>query len=36
VNCAKMGELVEMRFGLWTLVGRRNRVLDGVQISTPY
>jgi len=25
-------EPIEMPFGLWTLVGQRNHVLDGVQI----
>jgi len=25
-------ELIEMPFGLWTLVGPKNHVLDGVQI----
>jgi len=26
---AEMAELIEMRFGMWTLVGQSNRVLDG-------
>jgi len=29
---AKMAELIEVLFGLWTQVGLRNHVLDGVQI----
>jgi len=28
VSCARMAELIEMPFGLWTLVGPRNHVLD--------
>jgi len=34
VSCAKMVELIEMPFGMWTLVGWRNHVLGGVQIPT--
>jgi len=34
MNPAKMAELIKMLFGLWTRVGSRNHVLDGVQI--PY
>ena len=30
---AKTAEPIEMPFGLWTRVGPRNHVLDGVQIS---
>jgi len=33
VSPAKTAELIEMLFGLWTLLGPMNRVLDGVQIS---
>jgi len=29
----KTAELLEMLFGLWTRVGPKNHVLDGVQIS---
>jgi len=32
VSPVKTAELTEMPFGLWTLVGLRNHVLDGVQI----
>ena len=28
INCAKMAELIEMPFGMWTQVGLRNHVLD--------
>jgi len=31
---AKMAEPIEMPFGLWTRVGPRNHVLDGVHIPT--
>jgi len=31
VSLAKMDEPIHMLFGLWTHVGRRNHVLDGVQ-----
>jgi len=31
VSPAKMAELIEVPFGLWTRVGPNNRVLDGVQ-----
>jgi len=34
VSCAKMVELIEMPFGMRTLVGWRNHVLGGVQIPT--
>jgi len=34
VSCAKTVEPIEMAFGIWTLVGPRNHVLDGVQIPT--
>jgi len=27
INCAKMAELIEMPFGMWTQVGLRNHVL---------
>jgi len=33
VSPAKTAELIKMPFGLWTRVGPRNHVLDGVQIS---
>jgi len=33
VSPAKMAELIEMPFRLWTWVASRNHVLDGVQIS---
>ena len=33
VTFAKTAELIEMPFGLWTLMGPRNHVLDGVQIT---
>jgi len=29
VICAKTAELIEMSFGLWAQIGRRNHVLDG-------
>ena len=32
VSPAKMAEPIEILFGLWTRVGPRNDVLDGVQI----
>ena len=32
INPAKTTELMETWFGLWTQVGPRNHVLDGVQI----
>jgi len=32
VSPAKMAEPIEMLFGLWTLVGPRNRILYGIQI----
>jgi len=32
VSCAKMAELIEMPFGLSSLVSPRKHVLDGVQI----
>jgi len=32
VSPAKTAELIKMPFGLWTRVGPRNHVLDGVQI----
>jgi len=32
VSCAKMAEPIEMLFGLWTRVGPRKYVVDGVQI----
>jgi len=34
VSLAKMAELIEMPFGMWTQVGRRNHVLDEARI--PY
>jgi len=33
VNFAKPAELIEMPFRLWTPMGPRNHVLDGVQIT---
>jgi len=33
VSPAKTAEPIEMPFGLWTLVGPRNHVLDGVKIA---
>ena len=33
VSCAKTAEPIEMPFGLWTLVGSRNHVSDGVRLS---
>jgi len=30
VTCAKTAEPIEMPFGLWARIGRRNHVLDGV------
>jgi len=32
VSSAKMAELIEMPFGIRTLLGPRNRILDGAQI----
>ena len=29
MSCAKMAEPIEMLFGMWTLVGPGNHVLDG-------
>jgi len=34
-SCAKMAERIDMPFGIWTWVGPRNHVLEGVQIA-PY
>jgi len=33
LSYAKMGELIEMRFGVLTLVGPQNHVLDGDMIG---
>jgi len=33
VSSAKMAEPIEILFGLWTLVGPKNRVLDRVRIA---
>jgi len=33
VSCAKMAELIEMMFGLWTRMGPRKHVLHGVHID---
>jgi len=33
VSYAKTTEPIQMPFGIWTSVGSRNRVLDGVQIT---
>jgi len=33
ISCAKTAEPTEMLFGLWTVVGARRRVLDGVHIG---
>ena len=35
VSCAKTAEPIEMPFGLWTRVGPRKHVLDGVYIRRP-
>jgi len=35
VNPANMVKPIEIVFGMWTRVGQRNHVLDGVQIPTP-
>jgi len=32
LDTTKTAEVIEVPFGVWTLVGRRNYVLDGVQI----
>jgi len=32
LSCAKMAELIEMPFGIWTPVGPRNHISHGVQI----
>jgi len=34
VRPAKIAELIEMLFGLWTRIGPRNHLLVGVQIPT--
>jgi len=34
VSAAKTAEPIEMPFVMWTPVGPRNHVLDGVQIAT--
>jgi len=34
VSPAKTAEPIEIPFGMWTRAGPRNRVLDGVQITT--
>jgi len=31
--CAKMAEMIQMLFGLWTRVGPRKDVLDWAQIT---
>jgi len=33
MSCAKMAEPIEMLFGVWTRVGPRKHVLDGVHID---
>jgi len=33
-SIAKTAKPIEMLFGMWTPLGPRNHVLDGVQIST--
>jgi len=33
VSPAKMAEPIEMPFGMWTRVGARKRVLDGMHID---
>jgi len=33
VSPAKMAELNEMTFGVWTLVGPKNNILDGIQVT---
>jgi len=35
VSCAKMAELIEMPFGLWTRVGRRKYALHGEHWRAP-
>ena len=32
MNCVKTAESIQIPFGLWTRVGPRKHVLDGVQI----
>ena len=34
MSCAKMDELIEMPFGVWTQVGPGNRMLDVVHIGS--
>jgi len=35
MSCAKVAELMEILFGLWTWVGPRKRVLDGCTLTPP-
>ena len=36
MSCAKMAEPIEMPFGMWTLVGPRKHVFDGMHIGTTW
>jgi len=36
MRCAKTAELIEMLFRIWTRVGPRTRVLDGVHIGATW
>jgi len=36
VNLAQTAELIEISFGIWTRVGPRIHVLDGVHIGATY
>ena len=36
MSCAKTAEPIEMPFGMWTWVGLRKRVLDGVHIGATW
>jgi len=35
VSCAKMAELIDLSFGLWTLVGRRKQKLNRIRQVAP-
>jgi len=36
VTCTKTAELIKMPFGLWTRMGPRKHVLDGVHIGATW
>ena len=36
MGCAKTAETIKMLFGMWTRMGSRKHVLDGVHIDTTW